>query len=207
MKYLNAFSKVHLLAALLLVSACSVSNRTGDTNEIDAFTELTATLTLATRERLEGTGLIQFDEPLDGINSKQSYAVKALLENTDASFTLITHSNQNNLSDGIQIRLKHTGNLNITVEVSDGSGFQPYTSATLATYNDNLNLIIQVDNSEARPRVLIWRASNSEFTAVTADIDTEVHGTPLTTPALGTAWGLDLTDGVISRTRLDAAKL
>ncbi|MGE0632697.1 MAG: hypothetical protein AB7O96_09830, partial [Pseudobdellovibrionaceae bacterium] len=91
----------------------------------------------------------------------------------------------------------------------DGGTWKTYTSGTFEPYSTDIDVVIEVDNSGANPRVLVWRASNTEFTDISADIDTNngTHGTPLTVDGTGSKWGMELSSATVTRVRLQSAPL
>ena len=187
------------LSAVAMLAACGKSESSKNT-KADSFqgekVGVSEDSELAlTEETVSGTGSFVYKDPIGESSEDKSYVVSFKLADK-ASLELRSHTN-NKLSKGVNLRFTRDGK-NVKL-VYGGESEKPKTIELLKNVDEskNIELSIDVHNSETPSHVLVWSSSEAkkgEESALfnsDADVDTREKGT-------GVYWGFILDNATLN---------
>jgi hypothetical protein len=147
-----------------------------------------------TGSSLSGSGSVVFRAPLGESGSNKGFRLQFTLAD-GGSIDLISHA-YDNLSGGNTVRLVRSGQVLQTVLTDEGKTIIPHQLTGIAADTD-LDLLIDVHNSETPAHILIWNHDagaadddNALFNS-DADADSSVRG-------YGNFWGLSLNQASVT---------
>lgn len=174
--------KLLSLLTLLSLAACSAGTSTEATG-IDSYTVLGgSSFSQSNSDTLSGIGSVRFVNPLPGVLTNNSFALKTQLDGSiTASTTVVFNSNDLNVgtNSGIAVKFTRSG-ASVYASIGVNGNWVNVNSTITNIYAPlALDLIIDIHNntgSSNKTRVLIWRRAYTPYAATTADVDTNSAG-------------------------------
>ncbi len=173
--------KLILKFTLLLVAVTLASCDSPDLEDvigIDSNTIVSGSFDQYDNAKISGTGRVRFSST--ATSSRSALALRASLDDSLSSSSVSAHfyspSVVVNPATGVVVTFTRNG-AGVTGRISVNGTSRDISSSRLTYYfPTSLDLIIEVHNSGARARVLIWRRDLTIYTTDNADIDTERSG-------------------------------
>lgn len=201
-KFLIALGLINLVGC----GPAAVDNIQG----LDSYNVVSGSFEENSDSSITGTGTLRFTANLPGISSSRALSLKATLDDSSlqSSVTAMFYSSNQNITanDGIAVIFTRSG-ATVTGEVRiNGSSANIVDSRLYYYYPSSLDVVIEVDNSSTKSRVLIWRRDVGAYLPSIADVDTSRSGDLNT--SLPTQTGSGLFAGLIVRySTIKAAQL
>lgn len=199
--------------SLLALAGCSGAEPT-DVAGIDSSTSVSGNFSQYDSEKIEGSGTIRFTNTLP-VLSNRSLLLKASLDSTIAmssvSAVFYTPNSFITATEGVIVTFSRSG-ATVRAAVSFNNNSAVVNSSKLTFYFPTaLDVIVEVHNTANKARVLVWRRNMVEYSAATADIDTDRSGDLDSTLPIqkGTGFyvGLILQNATVTAARLDTQKV
>ncbi|HEX7675727.1 MAG TPA: hypothetical protein VF412_16240 [Bdellovibrio sp.] len=216
-KFILRFLKLTIFATFAFSAVSCSPGTTDDITGLDPYLVNSGSFSQSDSNTLAGTGAVRFTNVLGGIYTNNSFALKASLDSTGNSVTVIMNSSNmamTSSSGGVAITFTRSG-ANVVGSIAvNGNSAVTLNASNLSFYVPTaLDVIIDVHNiSSSRAHVLIWRRdATTVYTAANADIDTDVSsdytGTYPASAGAGVYYGLNINGATVTAAQLGAAQV
>ena len=198
-----------ILSFIALASCGKVTEE--DVSGIDSFTTVSGAFSQSDSNKIEGSGTVRFIQTLT-VASSRSFTLKASLDSaiTASSISVIIYTPTITIPDnnGLRITFTRSGaSVNGQISFNGNNATMP-SSALTFYYPASLDLVIDVHNVNSKARVMIWRRNMVQYSAATADIDTDGNMTSLPSQnGSGAYIGMILQNATVVAAKVDTPKV